>query len=297
MASVLHAYSFRMWRKNTFLPIFSCLLAGLAWWSSYQGHSIAEVQPFSAEDQLVYRDPSSEGNETEESTLEKQRLDLLEALDHLAREEHAYHDRKGRYSYVLLHKALPTLGSLAPYYEVRITEASEDRFIVSAFSEDNGRMKDAVTVDQNFNVRANFPIPMPRFEYLGKQVLRNLLRYKDFPSQLLISEQTLFKGFFKYGVKTDPKVGKSVVAVGQLPPVEGLKLVLDQDKLSTGEARLQNSTFRSNQKWQNILNPVVLSRKLEGAVSGRQKVITPAASNAVRKLIIEEIPEVKRLSK
>lgn len=156
---------------------------------------------------------------------EAQRSELLETLDRIVVFEHYYRSVHGRFTRLVNRTGLSFSKELSKLYDIRVSQATSDRLLVTAFSEGNGKTEDVASLDENFQLHANFAIPAPREEYLKLTVmkhLRNLLNKNGTKDP--ISEMTLYKGYFSYEIKEDSKGKKYAFAYGVRKPVEDLKL-------------------------------------------------------------------------
>lgn len=224
-----------MVRRYTFFPVVFTLVAGLACWSNLQKSG-----------KIFHAFHSGELNEPTVSTndlVTKKRQELLEVLDRIITYEHYYTEIYGHYT-----KLLPRIGvavpvAIADQYDIRIVEASSNHLLLTAYSEINGKTVDVVSVDQGWNVRANFDLPNPREEHLQAQA-RKHLRYlskwlaKSYSSRSALAssavamgalpeEQALYRGYFEYQILDKGK--KSILAEGVKAPVTGVKIEFDGD--------------------------------------------------------------------
>ena len=313
-----------MWQKYIFIPIFFFLISGLAWWSgrshllgsrwflrpedadryahlvSQLGHPSKGPHSHDSHDshesnngeRPLDRHPLSDGPAENQETIEAQRLELLEMLDEMAVQQHAHHSKYGRFTRIL------SQGRLSKY-EIRVVEATSNHFQISAFSESqqDGSVSDKITVNQDFQVQSNFPLPSPRIEYLGKMAIARLSLLRNDPSRVgTLSEQTIFKGYLKFSVEGDPKEGGlSIIARGVMPPVQGLRINFPQQspqqELSGQEDHnLAENAHLGGSQW----NSVIRTSGQFGQDSSQQNhpiYSVPLVHNAVDKLVIEPISE------
>jgi len=165
------------------------------------------------------------------SSQAEHRIELVEALDRIVAYQHYYHSVYGHYTKLLNRIGFSISRPLTDLYDIRVTEASKDHLSVTAFSEDGGKMLDQVSIDQDFQLHANFPIPTPRAEYLKSQAIKYLRLLKEAPNGQMIAEQGVFKGYFEYSTRTDSSGERSAVAKGILAPVVGFNLEMGQGGL------------------------------------------------------------------
>jgi hypothetical protein len=212
-----------MARRYSFLILFLAALSPLAWWSE-------QVRPIQASQAPVTLAAAA--------AMTEQRRELLEALDRLVAYEHYYRSVYGHFTVLLSRLGYPLPAQLVETYEVHVTEASEGRLLITAVSESNGQVRDRISVDQNYEVTANFQVPEPRPEYLKAIALRQLRVLQDAPVGKPISsleERGIFSGYFKFELRRDPQDRKVVVAEGLRAPVAGLHLELGSETTDFAE--------------------------------------------------------------
>jgi hypothetical protein len=205
------------------------------------------------------------------------RLDLLEALDRVITYEHYYHSVYGHFTQVLNRLGFRISRELGTEYELRITEATKDRLGVTAFSEIDGRVADLVSIDQDYKLHSNFPIPVPRESYLRAKAVQQLRLISGSPAPYLLEEQTLFKGFFSF--RRDPQHPETAYALGTQEPVMGIHLdgaqlapsiPLPSDEAERGMSDLASQTFGLDQKLgPQELEEVLLAQKIFRGERGR----------------------------
>jgi hypothetical protein len=124
------------------------------------------------------------------------------------------------------------LGSLAQYYRIEIVRATRDRLLIVATGEGRPRavigtalVGDRVAIDQNFTVRTNFPVPMPPRDYL--HTLARVVMNRIFASGFRVPDRSdldewegIYRGNFKYEVRTVSQGGRTLVAIGTGPTVK-----------------------------------------------------------------------------
>jgi hypothetical protein len=206
-----------MLRRYSFLVLFMGLLSTLAWWSGHVESSTAPAEPAFLS--------SDDGAET------AQRREAIEALDRIVAYEHYYRSVYGHFTRLISRLGYRLPAGLSELYDVRVTEASGERLVVTAFSEVEGKPRDRVSVDQDFRVRASFPVPQPSSEYLRTLALKQLreLRVGSTGEQVVL-EQSVFRGYFRYDVKRDLQDRKIGVAVGIKAPVLGMQVEFGRDQ-------------------------------------------------------------------
>lgn len=206
-----------MIRRYLFIPFALLSIAALGWWgSSIQGGSSTA---------LPGKIGGAAHSKPTESSLEA-RLELLELLDRMVSYEHYYRSVYGQFTKLLSRTGVWLPRLVADVYEVRVAEASSDRLLITAVSEHGGRTADLVSIDQDFRLRASFPVPDPRSEYLRILAIRHLRMLQAAPSPETVEEQGVFRGYFRYSVDRDSKGGRVVRAEGLRGPATGMKLEL-----------------------------------------------------------------------
>jgi len=203
-----------MIQRYSFIPIFFCLLLGLAWWSKQ-----VKLEP-------GIQNRASEISNTNNS--EARRLELLETFDRIVAYEHYYHSVYGHYTKLLNRIGFKISSFLTDYYDIRVIEASADRLLITAFSEDNGRMQDVISIDHDYQVHANFDLPLPRVDFVKTRAMKYMRLLSEAPAGQSIAEAGIFRGYFRYSIVTDSKGNRVAIANGVLPPVFGLRLELKQ---------------------------------------------------------------------
>jgi hypothetical protein len=204
-----------MARRYSFLILFLAVLAPLAWWSD-------QVRGFQAPAGL-----STAGDLALENT---RRLELLEVLDRLVAYQHYYRSVYGHYTQRLSRLGYAIPEQVAEAYDVRIASASRSRLMITAFSEIQGRVRDRITIDQDYQIQANFVVPEPRVEHLRTVALRHLRASREAPSgrplDSITEDRGLFKGYFRY------ELG---MAIGVKAPVLGMRIDLEADSPEVAE--------------------------------------------------------------
>ncbi len=200
-----------MFRRCHFVLLFLMLLAGLAWWADRLLPPTVKAAP-----QL----PVVSVSEPDTA----KRIELLELVDRIVAYEHYYHSVYGHFTQLLPRLGIKIPKAIAEIYEVRIAEASADRFLLTAFSEVKGRAVDRFSVDQDYVVNSTFPLPVPRPEYLRVHAGKHLRTLQETPAGRLVEESGLFKGYFRYEVRDGNPGQRTAFAVGIRPPVLGLQL-------------------------------------------------------------------------
>ncbi len=212
-----------MLQRQSFIPVFSCLIGGLAWWSSQVQSPIRSNIPH------LNLDP-----EVKRSQLVNRR-ELIETLDRLIAYQHYYHSVYGRFTKFINRTGFTLPRTVSEHYDVRIVDATVDRLLVNAFSEINGKVTDLISIDQDYQLHANFDLPSARPEYLKEQALKHFRLIKDLPSGQALSEESVYKGYFQYSVQTNSKDEKVGFAIGIREPVKGLRVEFN------GEESLKDS--------------------------------------------------------
>jgi hypothetical protein len=206
--------------KYSFIPVITCLLGALAWWSLQVG-----VYPL---------DPALIGpqSKVENPSLVSHRRELVETLDKVIAYEHYYHSVYGHFTKLVNKTGYTIPQSIMNIYDIRVAEASQDRILVTAISEVDGKVLDVASIDQDFQVHSNFRLPSPRSTYLKAHAKKHMRMIQTASEGHVLEEEGVYKGYFKYSVRGDSKNGKTAFAVGVKPPVVGVQLEFnDSDSL------------------------------------------------------------------
>lgn len=205
-----------MLQRISFLFILSSLLAGLAFWSR---HLEAVSAPQGEVRAQVHRQS--------EQTLQLQssrRREVVEVLDRVVAFQHYYRSVYGHFTKLLNRIGYTIPPGVLSAYDIRVAEASSERLLITAISEIDGRAADVISIDQDFEVRSNISLPMPRPEYLRAQALKHLRTLREAPAGQGAEEQGVYRGFFRFEVRKDSQDRRIAFAVGVRPPVVGLQL-------------------------------------------------------------------------
>jgi len=233
-----------MVRQYTFIPAVFCVLAALAYWSNQERTLDLDLNkvsdnpvslPLASSSASPSASPSTSSDQFVPET--RHRKELLEALDGLVSYEHYYRSVYGQFTQFIHRIGYPLPLVIRELYEVRVSEATQDRLVITAFSEFRGRTTDLVTVDHNYEVHANFPIPVPGAEFLRGKAQKHLRALREAASinpARLIEEQGVFKGFFKFEIRKNEQGNWSAFAVGLKQPVVGMQL-----EITASEAAMQ----------------------------------------------------------
>jgi hypothetical protein len=217
--------------KYSFIPVFSCILGGLVLWSE-------QVEFTSSNYSINNRIQTANLSGGELSS----RRELIEVLDRIISYQHYYQSAYGHYTKLLNKVGFRVPDRVANIYDIRVIEASQERVLVNAFSEVNGKVGDLVSIDQDFRLHSNFEIPPPRSAYLKAQAMKHLRMVHNGSSTQVVSEQGAFKGYFNYSFKQDHYGKKAAYAVGVKAPVLGMQLEVGEEgstrKLNSVEALL-----------------------------------------------------------
>ncbi len=206
-----------MLQKYTFIPVISFLLLGLAFWSTRMTPTLS----FS-DGALVLEEASS-------VSLPRQ-SELVETLDRIVAYEHYYFSVYGHFTKLLNRIGYKPPRNLSESYDIRVVEATNDRLLVTAFSEVNGKTRDLASIDQGYRIHATFAVPKPRPEYLKVVAFKHLRLLRNALAGGNSSEESVFKGYFRYSVTTDSKNERVASAVGLRSPVEKVELELNSQK-------------------------------------------------------------------
>ena len=223
-----------MFQRYSFFPIFLFLLAGLQWWA-HRVESLTHVDPPPIL-AIPGVGPSKDTGKRVQIETSK-RLDLVEALERIVAYEHYYRSVYGHFTKLVNRvgfKVPRTIGSL---YDIRVVDATKDRLLVNAFSEVDGKTDDMLSIDQDYEVRANFTVPSPRAEYLRISALKHLRALYGAPKGQMSGEEGVFKDFFRYEVK-DEDDKRVAFAVGVRAPVQGMQLEISSNNSQAENAYL-----------------------------------------------------------
>lgn len=210
-----------MRRHYLFLPLIFLALLGLRVGSAMApalsdggqlglGGSVGESS--------VSRDPSHR---------ELVRQALLEDLDRLVTNERYYHSLKGRFTFLLSRLGFSFSSRVLGEYDVRVVVATADYLLVSAVSENEGKILDTVTIDQDYQVHSNFSLPVPRPKFLRAQALKHLRRLRDTGVGIPLKEWGVYTGYYNYTVKAASSSDLYAFAVGVKSPVLGEEIDLN----------------------------------------------------------------------
>jgi hypothetical protein len=234
-----------MVRQYSFFIIFFALLTPLAWLSGRTETSTAPNFTLSSGGEPVSGIQSlrSGGLPGLESSAENsQRAELIETLDRLVAYEHYYHSVYGHYTKLVSRLGLPISKELSELYDIRVSEAFQERLVITAFSEVAGRTQDLVSIDQEYAVHASFALPAPRSDYLKSLAFKQLRILRDSPTEPDLVEQGVFKGFFHFEQKLDSEGRKVALAVGVKAPVTGIQLELRAGEEKVAELEIPSAT-------------------------------------------------------
>lgn len=234
--------------------MITLLLGGLTWWSSHIEDS-----------KKVRVSELPQGQEL------NRRLDLVEALDRVVTYEHYYHSVYGHFTKLLYRIGYSPPHHVSDYYDVRVAEASRDRLLVTAVSEEDGRGLEIISVDQDYQVHANFALPAPRADYLKVKAMKHLRALASLPKFQAVTEQGVFKEYFQYVTQGDSKGQKVVSALGIRAPVLGMRLELSDSDPGRFEASEHLSQFgqMSSLNSSNLGQEAYLAQKIYLGETGR----------------------------
>lgn len=229
-------------RQKCFFIIFIILsIAAIGWWGKcVPGASSSEE--FSRS-QVTH---TEQGLDIELSN-ESLRRELLEVLDRLVTYERYYRSIYGRFTKMVSRVGLTIPLRLTQAYQIQVIEATTDQLLISAFTESGNEKLEQVSIDQNYEVRANFKIPMPRADYLRVQAIKHLRQLRDLNIGQKIEERGIFKGYFRFEVRKDSENRRVAFAVGVRPPVVGMQLeqgpMQGNDHVQVMDPQLDSSDF------------------------------------------------------
>ena len=200
-----------MGRRYSFIVVILLLLTGMSWWSAKLNYS-------------ARRAAGAGKNFQGPVALESQRRELLETLDRVVAYQHYYRSVYGHFTQLLGRVGFSVPRKIEEQYDIRVTEASRDRLVLTAISEFEGQTQDRVSVNQDFSLQANFPIPLPRPEYLRAQALKHLRLLGESMATQLPELQGVYRDYFRFEIRTNSESNRSISATGIRSPVLGQQL-------------------------------------------------------------------------
>lgn len=232
-----------MRRRVLFLPTLLLPLVIVHWLGSRASlRSLAEasVRPVGAALSGSQASKPATPDSGDEST---NRRNLLEALDRLVHYERYYRSVYGHYTRLIANLGCPLPEWLVENYDIHVTEAGSDHLVISARSEEGGRLKDLVSLDQDYVVHANFPLPEPSLAFLRSVALRQLRRVQQSAAgaaSAALQPEGLYASYFRYETREDSQSRPIAVAIGLKDPVQGLRL-----EWSPGAERVEDQLMAS----------------------------------------------------
>jgi hypothetical protein len=211
-----------MVRQYFFLPFFFISILALGWLSNLE--------------QMKNLASRSLVSDSEDAAQRVIRQELMEDLDRLVSYEHYYHSLNGRFTLLLNRVGLPFSSRVSAEYDIRVLIASSDHLLVNAVSEKNGKIIDVVSVDQDYQVHANFQLPVPRRPHLKANALKYLRLMRQVPKGVSLPEGGVYRGYFIYSSQPSSDGQLHVSALGVKDPVQGEKIDLNSstdEELST----------------------------------------------------------------
>lgn len=207
--------------RYSFAVFLLLLVSGLGWWAHFvlkpSSNASNQMRSFYA---FSFDEPKRA--DTVKSEILKR--DLLEFLDRLVSYELYYRSLYGRFTKMVSRVGMSIPQRISKDYEIQVIEATNDRLLIRAFSEADHGVVEQVSINQNYEVEANFSLPAPRIEYLRVHAMKHLRQLRSsLPGQSL-EELGIFKGYFKYEVRKDSENRKVAFAIGLRPPVAGAQL-------------------------------------------------------------------------
>jgi hypothetical protein len=218
----LHCIKRVMLHRYSIVVVFGCMLAGVNWWAQSLGsQSVRDLASAS-----LAPTPQMQSNK---------RRELLEVLDRLVSYQHYYRSVYGHFTKILNRVGVVIPRGISENYEIQIVEATAERLVIEAISEENGKVTDQVSIDQNYQLKANFKLPPPRPEFLRTMALKHLRTLRESPQGQSMGEPGVYRGYFHYEVKRDSQELKVALASGIRPPVLGLQLELGPQDVAPHE--------------------------------------------------------------
>jgi hypothetical protein len=163
---------------------------------------------------------------------DQDRRELLEAMDQIVDSENYYRSVSGRFTLNLSDLEFVLPETIQGRYEVGVSEATDSRLLVAAYSLKTERLEsgsDQASIDQFYHLTSNFPVPVPRAEYLRARAERHLKELANMPRGQILAESGVFHGYFRYdpnATSSDGEDRRNPAALGVRPPVLGFKLTL-----------------------------------------------------------------------
>ncbi|MBI2712818.1 MAG: hypothetical protein HYX41_08200 [Bdellovibrio sp.] len=218
-----------MVERYSFIPIFTLLMGGAAWWST-------QVGPMGQGDLQ-----SKGGIEASTSHHMNRRRELIEFLDRAVTFERYFHSYYQRYSSNLQKTGLRVPVGVKNSYDLRVSDVGSGKVLITASGRPGSdNANDLVSINQDYDLQANFKIPPPRPVYLKMHALKQLRLLKDAPPGQSVEEQGVYKGFFKYTNRSESEddavvsLSRVVSARGVRPPVAGVLLELNNQNQAKG---------------------------------------------------------------
>lgn len=272
-----------MYRHYPFFPVLICCIAGLSWWGRTTQSYLGQTEgggwgdtPFQVEAGQAGAADSFLRDELEPELpapeLDERRAELLGVLDRVVLQQHLYRAKSGHFTQILSRLSYTIPERVSQNYEIRISAVASDRFVLMALSERRGKVVDVVSVDQDYHVRANFTLPEPGRKYLQAQAELHLQRIQNAIHPEKLEEFGIFRGYFKYSVRSDSRDRKIAIAEGIRAPVLGLQVQLSSAdaEMSIGEAASMGAVIeaRNARVWQGF-GPEILDVEPEEASVNR----------------------------
>jgi hypothetical protein len=208
-----------MLRGISFLLFTVAMIAALAHWQVRLESASASLTPHGA------RPPGALTGPRPDASPETRRQ-LIEVLDRLVSYQQYYREVYGHYTRLLGRIGYAIPDPVSRVFEVRVLEASTDRLLITAFSEEDGKTADVLTIDQDFRLQANFELPAPSPEFLRAQAYRLLRAYRDSDRSAPPAENGIYRGYFRFALRSDSQDRRTALATGTRAPVEGVQLEL-----------------------------------------------------------------------
>ena len=158
-----------MVHRYSFIPVFSMLLSGLAWWS----HLESPILP----GQVASCGVSASCVESRSESDWVRRKKLMESLEHLVASQLKYRDAHGGFTKYLDRTGFVLPQNVARSYDLKVAQASENRLLIQAFSKEedqyspanslikgvandlaNEKVLDWISIDQDYKMSANFEL-------------------------------------------------------------------------------------------------------------------------------------------
>ena len=247
-----------MFRRYSFFIVIIAIFSGLTYWSDHVEHSYVGSQNLGAAQPVGFGRNFGLGKLELESPVRKE---LFEALDRIVAYEHYYRSIYGNFTQVLHRTGVGIPKSVAESYEIHVAAASKHRLLVTAFSEQEGRVVDLISINQDYEVISELPVPTPRVEYLQARAQKHIRNMNLASGGVLPPESGLFRGFFRFETRMSSSGQASSYAIGIKPPVEGIQI--ENEAISGSQNSMRGKIDGSADMFISELLPEIFSKENE----------------------------------